>query len=447
MKKRGVERSGRRGVVLLIVAGMMFVLFAFMGLALDVGYLQWSRRRAQTSADAAALAGAWALQLSGAMTTEGKAASAINGFTDGQSGVTVTINNPPSSGSYAADNTAVEAIVSQDAPSYFMRVLGYSTLPVRARGVAKLGYSTACVFALDPSAKSSLKFDGTSTVNLGCGAVAESTDSSAVTVGGNATINLTSGASIGAAGGYSCGGNCSSQVTPSGSLDGGIVPPKDPLSTLPMPAYTSQPCFDTTTAAMIAGPCAGSSSGLNLTGGTYQPGVYCGGITVNGGVTVTFSAGVYILAGGGGLGLSQGTITANGVTFYVTDTTGWPCTGLNGNAQYPGAVTVTSQANLTLSAPTTGTYAGVAIFENRNDTTHLATNNSINGGAGSTLDGAIYLPNSALSFAGSSDSSGYLLLIANTIDFVGNSTMSLINLPAAFANNNPAFKKWVSMAE
>ena len=49
MKKRGVERSGRRGVVLLIAAGMMFVLFAFMGLALDVGYLQWSRRRAQTA--------------------------------------------------------------------------------------------------------------------------------------------------------------------------------------------------------------------------------------------------------------------------------------------------------------------------------------------------------------------------------------------------------------
>src|SRR5258708_4681329 len=122
MKKREVEWGGRRGIILLVAAGMMFVLLAFVGLAFDVGYLQWSRRRAQTSADAAALGGAWALKLGGTMTTEGRAASANNGFTDGQSGVTVTLNNPPSSGGYAGDPTAVEAIVSQDAPSYFMRI-------------------------------------------------------------------------------------------------------------------------------------------------------------------------------------------------------------------------------------------------------------------------------------------------------------------------------------
>src|SRR6266851_2189388 len=99
------DKNNKRGVVMLTAVGMMFVLLAFVGLAFDVGYLQWSRRRAQTSADAAALGGAWALQLGGAMTTEGKAASANNGFTDGQSGVTVTLNNPPTSGGYASDPT------------------------------------------------------------------------------------------------------------------------------------------------------------------------------------------------------------------------------------------------------------------------------------------------------------------------------------------------------
>jgi len=34
---------------------MMFVLLAFVGLAFDVGYLQWQRRRAQSAADGAQL--------------------------------------------------------------------------------------------------------------------------------------------------------------------------------------------------------------------------------------------------------------------------------------------------------------------------------------------------------------------------------------------------------
>ena len=43
------EKNNKRGVVILTAVGMMFVLLAFVGLAFDVGYLQWSRRRAQTA--------------------------------------------------------------------------------------------------------------------------------------------------------------------------------------------------------------------------------------------------------------------------------------------------------------------------------------------------------------------------------------------------------------
>src|SRR3989442_3808832 len=40
------------------------------------------------------------------------------------------------------------------------------------------------------------------------------------------------------------------------------------------------------------------------------------------------------------------------------------------------------------------------------------------------IDGAIYFPNSLLSFSGSSDANGYMLLIADKINFTGNSTRS-----------------------
>src|SRR5260370_35742337 len=107
MNEQRVQRRGKRGVILLIAAGLMFVLLAFVGLAFDVGYLQWSRRRAQTAADAAALAGAWAVVQGDAVTTSGQNGSADNGFKDSMNGVTVTINKPPSGGSYARDTTAV----------------------------------------------------------------------------------------------------------------------------------------------------------------------------------------------------------------------------------------------------------------------------------------------------------------------------------------------------
>src|SRR5216117_2516868 len=111
-------QNGKRGFVLPTAVGMMFVLVAFVGLAFDVGYLQWSRRRAQTAADAAALAAAWAVVEGDPVTTSGQNGSADNGFTNSTNGVTVTINKPPSSGSYTSDATAVEAVISQDAPSF-----------------------------------------------------------------------------------------------------------------------------------------------------------------------------------------------------------------------------------------------------------------------------------------------------------------------------------------
>lgn len=441
MKNNQGKLSSKRGVILLTAAGLMFGLLAFVGLAFDVGYLQWSRRRAQTAADAGALAGAWAKQLSGAVVAEGQSGSAVNGFTHGQNGITVTINNPPTAGSYIGDATAVEAIVAQDTGSYFLRILNWNTLPIRARAVARQGYGTACVYALDPNARPGLRFSGNTGVNLGCGAIVASTMDPAVNVGGTATVTMTNGASIGSVGDYDADG--SGSINPPTSISGGAPFPGDPLITLPMPTYSTQPCWNGTT--MIAGPCTDNA---NLPTGTYQPGVYCGGITINSGSVVNLLPGVYILAGGGGLRFNGGTTTANGVTFYVTDTDTWPCSGFHGSQQYPSTVTMNSSAGVTLTAPVEGVYAGIALMVNRDLTgSHAPSPNHINGGAGFVLDGAIYMPNSPLSFEGNSDSNGYLMLIAATLDFTGGATLNLNNFPTAFANNNPAFKKWVVLGE
>src|SRR2546426_7648629 len=73
-------KNNKRGVVILTAVGMMFVLLAFVGLAFDVGYLQWSRRRAKTAADAAEVAAAWAVVQGDPVTPSGQSGFAAYGF-------------------------------------------------------------------------------------------------------------------------------------------------------------------------------------------------------------------------------------------------------------------------------------------------------------------------------------------------------------------------------
>jgi hypothetical protein len=444
MKRRHQEDRGRRGVILLMVTGMIFVLMAFVGLAFDVGYLQWQRRRAQNAADGAAMSGAWAIRTGGDMVVKGRQGSALNGFTHAANGIDVTINHPPTLGAYVGNNNYVEAIVNQDAPSFFTRFLSWNSLPVRARAVANtIAFDTACVFALDTNARPALTFSGTSNLSFGCGVVSESTQDPATTISGNTNITVTNGATIGSVGQTVTNGGGS--VTPSGSVASGLNSPGDPLSALAMPTTDiTANCYQGTAVGMAAGPCADHSGELP-TGGSYQPGVYCGGISINGSDSASFAPGLYILAGRPGLTINtSGAITGNGISFYLTDTTGWNCTGLNGSNADVGAVTMNGQATITWDAPLTGTYAGILIFSNR---ALPAPHSDINGGANSTLNGVFYFPNSDLSFSGSSSADGYMMILAKTVAFTGTTTMNLNDFPEAFANNNPTFKKWVTLAE
>src|SRR5258708_16265128 len=143
---------GAPGQVLVIVAMGILVLRAFVGLAIDLGQFWSVRRHMQTAADAAAVAGAAALRRSGSPSDAATAASSTNGFANGTNDVTVTVNNPPSAGVYAGNTGYVEVIVSQPQPTYFMRVLGYTSIPVSTRSVASSVNGPACLYALDPTA-------------------------------------------------------------------------------------------------------------------------------------------------------------------------------------------------------------------------------------------------------------------------------------------------------
>src|SRR5437870_13876613 len=86
-----------RGQVIAMTAIGLIALCAVAGLAGDIGYFFDYRRRMQTGADAAVLAGAEQLRRAGTtnMASASQAAAATDGFTDGTDGTQVAVHNPP----------------------------------------------------------------------------------------------------------------------------------------------------------------------------------------------------------------------------------------------------------------------------------------------------------------------------------------------------------------
>jgi hypothetical protein len=128
-----------------------------------------------------------------------------------------------------------------------------------------------------------------------------------------------------------------------------------------------------------------------------------------------------------------------GDTFVLTGTT----------SSDIGVLQIGSPTTITLSAPSSGTYAGLLIFQDRKaplDTSggggggsSCQTNcNTVDGGnsgdgGAATLDmtGAIYIPRGAIVFSGGKTSANCLVIIADAITFAHDSTLSTDGCVAA----------------
>jgi Putative Tad-like Flp pilus-assembly len=415
-----LRRLKRRppGQTFLLVSIALVMLLGAAALAVDIGDLWTTRRLMQSAADAGAVAGADEIAIGGnstAITAAAKDAASHNGFADGgtrpgtSNTITVAVHNPPTSGPYAANFNAVQVDVSQTQPTYFMKVLGMQSVPVSTTAVAVTLGSGSCVYSLDPSASGATTVGGTAAVNSACGLYDNSSSSSALTVSGGGTITAPL---VGVVGGTNVNGGGSTPPTT------GIAQFGDPL------AYIAAPSIG-------ANPCPGGFHTQNISGAISAPQTFCGGIHINGGNSVTFSPGLYIIDGGGITIDGGATVSGTGVTFYLTGANG------NGNSavNYAG-VTINSTATVNLSSPCDGAASGILgmlFFQDRSITN--GNGSSLNGAAGSTFNGAIYFPTTPLSYAGSSAVNGFTLLVADTLTFVGNSSVGN-NVTSCIANGS-----------
>ncbi len=397
------NEAGQALVFAVVALGLL--LLGFAGLGIDMGYLRYEKRLQQTAADAAAISGASnlcppaALCLAyGGVTLGAQNAAAANGYADNSGGqlstctsnnvqsgalvgeVCVQVNNPPARGPHSGDGNYVEVFVSTVQPTFFMRVLGIQSEVVTARAVATNlggGAGSGCLYILGTPPNS---MEGVGTLNApGCGIV----DNGNFNTQGNA-LNVTAG-TFGIAGASGPGGtiSCGSSATcpiPNMPTSG------DPLSALLTPPAVGVP--------VVFNPA------------NIVPGATYSSIALTDGSVTTFPAGLYILDGNFSIS-GNATVLGTGVTFYFT----------NGGT-INVSTDVSGTPNIQLSAPNSGTYAGVLFYQDPNDT----FGPSLGGNSSAFYQGALYFPTALLTFSGNSalnSGAQYTIVVANSLALSG----------------------------
>ncbi|HXW85368.1 MAG TPA: pilus assembly protein TadG-related protein, partial [Candidatus Binataceae bacterium] len=187
---------------MVLAATAITVFLGFCALGVDVGLLWTQQRQMQNAADSAALAAVRELDdgYTSSITSAAQNDAKLNGFNYQTAGVSVKVNNPPLSGVYAGSSSAVEVIISQAEPTYFLSVLGTSSVTVSARAVGHLGSGSGCLFALSTSASNAVQVVAGSSITAPlCAIVSNSSASSALDSVAGSTMTASS---IGAVGGY-----------------------------------------------------------------------------------------------------------------------------------------------------------------------------------------------------------------------------------------------------
>jgi hypothetical protein len=344
---------------------ILIVLLLISGLTLDAGLLEWRQIALQTAADAAAQEGMLGVaRNSSTWATDGQTQAAQNGFTNGVNGVMVSMANPPTSGGYSGDSSAVQATISQSVRTIFMGLVNGGTATVAATAVAKVMPTCIWVMGQNSSGSETTLHIASAQLGLSCGVY----------------LNTSTGPSLGADA-YSILLATRIRVQgPASANDsqGTVVPlprfsaagKNDPLAYITAPTFSS--CTYTNTRA---------DNGSY----TLNPGTYCGGIEMTSSY-VTFNPGLYIVTGG--LSWINSSAVGSGVTFFLTQ---------GGGSDY-GTVYI-NDVYVSMSAPTSssgGGIAGVFLFGDRNWVGHNSQNIAI-ANSSFTVDGIWYVLNTGIS--------------------------------------------------
>ena len=286
----------RRGTVAVTFAIGAVPLAGVSGAAVDYSRAVQVRHRLEIATDAAALSAA-AMKTSSPAELSAAAERIVRAGLSPDLNVSVVVSSVSD-----ATTTSVDVSASASVKTSLLQVLRISNVAVAAHSkAARLNTESGpppCVLALNKTAAAGIDIGGSATFDgRSCVLHANSSATGALKVSGSAKVN---------AGGYCAVGTVTSYY-----------------ALTPAPTDRCRPMVDTY--AGLKAPddtvCRQNLTNVSVSPNqkkTLSPGVYCGGLSLKG--DVTLSPGLYVIKNGQLSMNSSGTISGTGVTFYLTGT-------------------------------------------------------------------------------------------------------------------------------
>lgn len=388
------------GVTTPIVALGVTSLIGILGVTLEAGYWYKSKTDLQITADMAAYAGAVELENStnDAAITAAKLDALENGY-DSTIG-SITVSAPALTGAYVTEES-VEVRITQKGTQFFSALFGNDRISYNVRAVASLvKMHEACVLALNTSAPSSINITGSVSANLpNCSLASNSNSSTAITLAGSAYVIAKCLTTVGGISGLE--GHATLEC---GAGKTGTKAYNDPYADVVVPSITDYPLCKT--------PVKTGKWDYALDAGRY-----CNNMTIKG--TYSLDVGNYLFDAIDVKFIGNvATLIGSEVTIFLMN--GATLSGLNGGA------------SIIIEAPTSGIYAGLAIFSDP-ATQPSGTTVKLNGGSATSIEGIIYFPGQHVEFGGNTDlASACSMLIADTVDMKGNADFEITNCESVF---------------
>ncbi|HWE48092.1 MAG TPA: pilus assembly protein TadG-related protein [Caulobacteraceae bacterium] len=373
--------SDGRGNIAIISALILPVLIGIFALGFETSYWDQTQRSMQNAADSAASAAA--TNGTNTYATEAKAVASLYGFADGSNSVTVAASNAaacPSGG-----NTCYSVTITKTVPLFMAQVAGYHGdgtynggfgKQLTATAVAKQAGGTRnyCILALASSGATGIQANGVPFANLnGCNVMSNS----------SSTCN---GHDLGAGFGDAHGTNSGCGVT----SENGLPVVSDPYASLAtnIPSNTCGSTYPQEDKH-------GSIASTNQYGGAKSWGntvTVCGDMKLTSNLTITNSGSSPTV-----LVIENGQLDTNGFTIATANGSQATIVFSGDNGSYTHAPT--GGGTLDIQAPTSGTWSGVAVYQDPALTSGVDISAA---GNSPTWDitGLVYLPHSSVTFSG-----------------------------------------------
>ncbi|MBO9576236.1 MAG: hypothetical protein J7494_10900 [Sphingobium sp.] len=403
-KRLSKDRSGN---VLAVAAAALPLITGCAGLATDT--IQWTlwKRQLQRAADSAAIAGVYQRTTDNGGTANTSTAVcrdiSLNLHTkmalQGTSPCTGTVGSYttlsyPTNTSYATNQVTVVLKVRQTLPFSSLFISNPPTITATATAASVSAGGSACIESLATTGTGIFNNGNTTVRAPTCILFSNSTSANSASAGGSSAVTAKA---IAAVGGIQQSNNWIVQqyIPYSPALS-------DPFANVnPDPSdmhCTSAALTDSTNVAALGTTNCFSSMSVGANRTLTMPANF-GPIYINGGDVDL-----------------KGAFSCVGCTIVLTNTS----TAANATI---GTVSSNAQATNNITAPTSGTFRGIAIYQDRRAT---GNTNKVNGGSGSVLTGALYFPSDTLQINGTGDAVSLCsMFIAKYVVFTGTSSLAI----------------------